>query len=154
MAACLLLLCGCAPETNHRAAARHGALPAGPAADCVAEYSPTTLQRRAFAFDGVIAAIGPARTNRETGVLPLVAATFTVREWFRGGSAPTVTVDLDPPDLVSEDGPPAYEIGSRLLVSGEPRWGGAPLDDAIAWACGFTRYYDSGTAKAWEQAFR
>jgi hypothetical protein len=43
-------------------------------------------------------------------------------------------------------------MGSRLLVSGEPRWGGTPLEDPIAWGCGFTRYYDSGTAKSWKQA--
>ena len=39
--------------------------------------------------------------------------------------------------------------GVRLLVSGQPRWGGAPLDDPIAWPGGFTRLWDKGTADEW-----
>jgi len=34
---------------------------------------------------------------------------------------------------------PSYGVGSRLLVSGEPRWGGGALTNAIAWGCGFTQ---------------
>lgn len=54
----------------------------------------------------------------------------------------------------SEDGPPSYGVGTRLLVSGEPRWGGTdPLRDAFAWGCGFTRYYDAQAATDWTDAF-
>ena len=49
---------------------------------------------------------------------------------------------------------PAYQIGTRLLVSGTPRWGGAPLADPIAWGCGFTRYYSRATAAEWSTATR
>jgi hypothetical protein len=45
-----------------------------------------------------------------------------------------------------------YEVGTRLLVSGEPRWGGAPLDRAIAYGCGgFTRYYEAALAEEWRR---
>ncbi len=40
----------------------------------------------------------------------------------------------------------AYGTGSRLLISGEPQWGSAPLDAPIAWSCGFSRYYAEKTA--------
>jgi hypothetical protein len=54
----------------------------------------------------------------------------------------------------AEGGAPGYRIGTRLLVSGMPRWGGAPLADAIAWGCGFTRYYSPATAAAWATAMK
>ncbi|MET7391920.1 hypothetical protein ABZS66_00265 [Dactylosporangium sp. NPDC005572] len=129
---------------------RTGALPEGGMIDCVEGYSPDAVARRAFAFDGVVVAIGPARSNRPgMGQLDLVAVTFTVGEWFAGGSGPSVTVDMYP--AVDIEGEVAWAIGSRLLVSGGPRWGGAPLDAAIAWPCGFTRYYDPETAKSWRR---
>jgi hypothetical protein len=43
----------------------------------------------------------------------------------------------------------AYGAGSRLLVSGEARWGGSPLEHPIAWGCGFSRNYDPETATTW-----
>jgi hypothetical protein len=119
---------------------------------CVKEYSAATVRDRAFAFDGTITAIGASRTNRPGAALPLVAATFSVNRWFRGGTGPTVTVDIEPGP--GEDPAPAFDVGTRLLVSGEPRWGGAPLNDAIAWSCGFTRPYDKTTADTWREAFR
>jgi hypothetical protein len=57
------------------------------------------------------------------------------------------------PERWIEDSAPAYGIGNRLLVSGMPRRGGAALTDAIAWGCGFTRYYDKATADSWRAAF-
>jgi hypothetical protein len=47
---------------------------------------------------------------------------------------------------------PALAVGDRLLVSGEPRWGGAPTDAPIAWFCGFTRYYGDQLDRAWTAA--
>ncbi len=123
---------------------------------CVEGYSLETLPHRAFAFDGTVTSTGPARTNRPGAELPLVAATFQVHQWFRGGSGASVTVDINRPLPASssstDESPPSYRIGTRLLVSGEPRWGGAPLDAPIAWGCGFTRYYDEQTATEWGNA--
>ena len=69
---------------------------------------------------------------------------FKVHEWFTGGVDPTAVVWV-PANLMP---------GDRLLVSGEPRWGGAPLDDAIAWlGCGgFTTPYSAETAQVWRDA--
>lgn len=44
------------------------------------------------------------------------------------------------------EGDIAYGLGSRLLVSGQPRWGGNALKFPIAWSCGFTRYHDPSSA--------
>lgn len=142
-----------------------GPLNPGAAASCAVEYSPTSVTGRAFAFDGTVTAIGPARSNRASvdlgaareGLAPLdlVAATFSVNQWYRGGSGSTVTVDFTPPEVghVMDESGPSYGVGTRLLVSGESRWGGAALTDAIAWGCGFTRYYDKATADSWRAAF-
>ena len=121
---------------------------------CVESYDGgDSVAGRAFAFDGTVTAIGPARTDREPDSQS-VGVRFEVNEWFAGGSPDTVVVDLTQPDLPGLDEvPPAYGVGTRLLVSGEPRWGGAPLDDPIAWGCGFTRYYDGATANSWRADF-
>lgn len=122
----------------------------GPAVSCVETYSPQTLTNRSLAFDGTVAAVGASISNRpDKGQLELTGVTFTVNTWYRGGTTGEVTVDLPPPASRS------YSVGSRLLVSGEPRWAGEPLDRPIAWtACGgFTRYYDPETAQVWQDAF-
>jgi hypothetical protein len=124
----------------------------GAAASCVEGYNIKTIGNRAFAFDGTIVSIGEGATNKaDKGQLDTAAVTFQVNEWFKGGARETVTVDLmAPASNIAGDETPAYEEGTRLLVSGEPRWGGAPLDDAIAWSCGgFTRYYESAVADDW-----
>jgi hypothetical protein len=135
---------------------RLGALPGSGTASCVEPYNLATVAKRSFAFDGTVTTIGPARTNLPGAELPLAAVTFKVHEWFRGGSGSSVTLDMTPPQPGSgqavTESAPSYGVGTRLLVSGEPRWGGAPLTDAIAWGCGFTRYYDPATAGAWRNA--
>jgi hypothetical protein len=50
-----------------------------------------------------------------------------------------------------EHGPP-YAVGTRLLISGESRWG-AGLSDAVAWGCGFSRYHSTAEASEWRDAF-
>jgi hypothetical protein len=135
---------------------RTGPLPDGKAASCVENYSPAAVARRAFAFDGVVVDIGRSVSDRGgEGDLGLAGVTFEVNEWFSGGSEPTVTVDMQGAGQESagksEVGQP-YGIGSRLLVSGEARWGGPDLASPIAWNCGFTRYYDADTASAWSDA--
>lgn len=134
-----------------------GPLASAAAVRCVERYSPTTVVDRAFAFDGVVTDIGSAESNRpDRGPLDLVGVTFEVIEWFSVGSASTVTIDMESPDRRAprlSESVPSYALGSRLLVSGEPRWGGPPLEDAIAWGCDFTRYHDPGTAESWRMAF-
>ncbi len=135
----------------------HGPLASGAAVSCFKEYSPREVAHRSFAFDGIVTEIGPGTTNREgEGQLRLSSVTFAVNEWFSGGSTESATVDMLPPtpDGTSAETGQSYDVGTRLLVSGEPRWGGVdPLADAIAWdTCGFTRYWDQETADAWRAA--
>ncbi|MDP2773019.1 MAG: hypothetical protein Q8O61_05635 [Nocardioides sp.] len=133
-----------------------GPLPDSGLASCAFEYSSKTLAERAFAFDGTVVSVGPGQTYRPGELRGLVGTTFEVHEWYAGGSGTTVTVDMPPPGSrpTMSDGPPTYEIGSRLLLSGEHRWGKATMDDALAWGCGFTRYYDEATADTWRSATR
>ncbi|MDP9464382.1 MAG: hypothetical protein M3P52_07145, partial [Actinomycetota bacterium] len=114
---------------------------------CVESYNAETLRRRAFAFDGTIISI--AHTLNED---PYVAVSFQVNEWFAGGGPDTITIDMLAP-LRSTLGGPEYDTGSRLLISGEPRFGGAPLDSPNAWMCGFSRPYDTATADTWRDTF-
>lgn len=125
----------------------------GATASCVEGYSTATVGNRAFAFDGTVVAVGPGGTDVSgKGSLDTVAVRFRVHEWFEGGTDETVTVDLmSPTSDLAGDETPAYEDGTRLLVSGEPRWGGPPLHHAIAWSCGFTRYYEATVADAWRR---
>lgn len=135
--------------------AGHGPLPADTSASCVEPYDLTTLKRRAFAFDGTVSRTVPVQLTAKGGGPPLrgyLAVTFTVHEWFRGGDPTTVTVDMLGPTASSVQ-ETSYGIGTRLLVSGEPRWGGSPLQAPVAWGCGFTRHYDQPTAASWHQTF-
>jgi hypothetical protein len=138
--------------------ARTGPVPETASASCAEAYAPQAIAKRAFAFDGTITGTRAGTTNKAgKGALATMAVTFSVNEWWRGGTGGSATVDMMSPggtaQAYDEQGVP-YEVGTRLLVSGEPRWGGQPLDDAIAWGCGFTRYYDEGTAASWRSATR
>jgi hypothetical protein len=122
---------------------------------CIEEYSPGTLVQRSFAFDGTVASIElrsdshlPSEDNQVHWV------TFAVNRWFRGGSVSQVGVWIDSLNLETSVGTIEAEPGTRLLVAGEPRWGGEPLQDPIAWPCGFTQPWTPGTAADWEAAFR
>ncbi len=128
-----------------------GALFANSAASCAQGYSLANLRQRAFAFDGTVTRIGKPTTNRAgQPALDLAGVTFSIHHWYRGGNAPYATIDMPTPDSgTSAEGQSPYSVGTRLLVSGEPRWGGAPLHDPIAFGCGFTRYWDRATATAW-----
>lgn len=157
-----LLLAGCADEAqvapgdqDPPATETEGeAVSMGGAASCVEEYSAQALTGRDFAFDGTVEAVGADASSAQEGDADgSVPVTFTVAEWFAGGEGDRVTVDMPAPGIVSSDGGIAYEAGARLLVSGEPRFGGEPLDEAVAWGCGFTRAYDEPTAAEWRAAF-
>ncbi len=152
------------PSTRHvdvdaEADTRTGALRGDAAGSCVEEYNPQTLATRAFAFDGVVVDILPGRTNGPGGgALDLRAVTFDVEEWFSGDGEDQVTVEMYAPAVApsatrTDETTPSYELGTRLLVSGEPRWGGDPLEEGIAWGCGFTRYHDPAAAGTWREAF-
>lgn len=127
----------------------------GATASCVEAYSATTIGNRDFAFDGTVVAVAAGASSAPgQGGLDTAAVTFRVNEWFKGGTDDTVSVDMAAPtNSVGQDQVPSYEQGTRLLVSGEPRWGGEPLDDPIAWTCGgFTRYYEEAVAEEWRGA--
>ena len=110
-------------------------------------------QARAFAFDGTVVSIGERPTGTEEAD-PYVPVNFTVSQWFRGGNGDKVTVAMFPPVVHTSADNASYAVGSRLLVSGEDRWGSSRLDNPIAWACGFTRWYNRTDAQTWKQAFR
>lgn len=113
---------------------------------CVSVFSLSGLSDRPFAFDGtvveVIDEVDPQYPVEEGAQTAQPRALFEVNEWFAGVTADTVLVwlqrDVDP--------------GQRLLVSGQPRWGGEPLDDAIQWECGWTVEHSPDEANAWRDA--
>jgi hypothetical protein len=112
---------------------------AATAASCAFELSDAELAARSWAFDGTVIAIAD-RT-----------ATFSVNQWYKGGEQDEVTVDYEQGTL-SEFAPPVV-AGARMLVTGEPRWGGQPLDDPVAWGCGFTQPWSSDGATQWAVVF-
>lgn len=120
-----------------------------PISSCAVEYSPETLSARSWAFDGTLIAVGNVGDS-QLGAVP--SATFNVNTWYRGGSTPQVTVQFET-GMISEF-VPEVTTGTRLLVSGEPRWGGQPLDDAVAWGCGFTQPWTAAAAQQWTDAIR
>jgi hypothetical protein len=120
--------------------------PASSGASCVETFSLGGLTGRAFAFDGTVVEVtrelDPKLEDDGSGDQEQRRARFAVAEWFSGGTGDSVVVWLQR-DVV---------VGDRLLVSGEPRWGGAPLDDAIQWECGWTVEHSTSEADAWRGA--
>ena len=151
VAAAALVLTGCAggttkPEPEPPASVPAATAPASAsAASCVTSYSPATLAERAFAFDGTIREVEQATDPRGPAHDPITTrATFDVHAWYAGGHLDTVQVWLQR----------SAAKGDRLLVAGEPRWGGEPLDDPIAWECGFTTEYSLERARTWADAHK
>lgn len=130
----------------------------GPAAasySCVQTYNPDTLIERSFAFDGTVVSIDLRTEPRlPEGEDEIPWVTFEVNRWFRAGSARQIGVWIDNLNIETSAGTIEAEPGARLLVAGEPRWGGDPLEDPIAWACGFTQRWTPEAAAEWEAAFR
>ncbi|MEV0795754.1 hypothetical protein [Kribbella sp. NPDC050459] len=123
----------------------------GIAGSCAVGYSPAELKKRAFAFDGTV----EKAVRAPDAAFPSYLLTFTVHEWFKPvGGGRTVTVRTATPPQgsgyqVSVDFPD-YTVGRRLLIAGEPQWGGAdPLKDPYAFGCGFSRAYAPGDAATW-----
>ena len=124
------------------AGAGGGPSPGRGVGSCAFAPLPDRLNHNDFAFDGTVAAIAARHPTDRT-----IPVTFTVHEWFKGGSGATRTIDLVPPNDPFVD-TPAYGVGARLLVSGVYRRDGA-ITRLEGWACGFTRYYDEATATQW-----
>jgi hypothetical protein len=135
---------GAAAEEDGEGAVASDAAASGES--CVTAFSLKELAERAFAFDGTVVEVtsenDPQLKDDGSGIRPQPRALFEVSEWFAGGSDTTVWVWLQREVVV----------GDRLLVSGQPRWGGEPLDDAIQWECGFTLEYSDDDASDWRDA--
>ena len=125
----------------------------GVAASCVSMFSPAELKKRAYAFDGTVLKI--VEQGDKPGPGPVYLLTLQVHEWFKpaDGAGTATVLTFNPPEgsgyQVSVDFPD-YTVGSRLLITGEPRWGGSnPLKDAVAFGCGFSRAYTPADAATW-----
>lgn len=110
-----------------------GGEPIAGAAMCAEFYDLGTLQDRDVAFDGTLTSASGDQV------------TFTVHNWYKGGSADTVTLQAEglAPGTITSLGA-SLELDQRYLVSGS---GGH------VWACGFTMTYDTGIANDWASAF-
>lgn len=130
---------------------RTGQVPDAPLADCEPPRSSSDIGRRSFGFDGTVISITTPSSTSENSPLRYATVAFKVNEWFKGGEAKSTAVIMAAPlasrEIRGESGP-AYEVGSRLLVSGERRG-----DSLVAWGCGYTLYYSSTTATSWRTAF-
>lgn len=147
-----LLLSACTGDSDPIQPATSVELARSGTNDCVERYGLDTLRNRAFAFDGIVKVIEPA-TNSDPEDVSYPQVTLEVGEWFRASGPDVVTVSMNLP-WETRDGTPDYSVGSRLLLSGEARWGGDPLDEPIVWSCGFSRTYDVDTATAWREALQ
>jgi hypothetical protein len=121
--------------------------------DCgVPSNVPRFLASADFAFDGSVSAIrhGSADTSM-VGAAEPDTVTFTVHEWFRGGTGdatvtlafPRATPVSDRPDETTLN----YGLGTRILVRGEiPPGGTFPDQVQIGEICGPSNYYDATAA--------
>ena len=118
---------------------KSGAVTSGQSLSCVAAYSPEELAQRDWAADVTVTGIKLAGPDAEV--------TLRVDRWFHGGATDELMASMSSP-WVEEDQPPAYGIGTRLLVSGSNEGG-----HYRGWPCGFSRYYSQKTAAAWARVF-
>ena len=100
---------------------------------CVESYSIRTLPNRELAFDGTVGAVNG------------VEVTFTVNNWYKGGTESTVTLDGTGMvgGAITSAGGLTLNIGERYLVAG---------DGGFVWSCGFTQPYEPGIAQQWSDA--
>jgi hypothetical protein len=151
-----LLVGGCGRAGDEKPAPRDAEeAPVTLAQSCVETYNSENLSGRSFAFDGTVLSIELRRDPRlPAGEDRVPWATFKVNRWFRGGAAPEIGVWIENLNAETSAGTIEAEAGTRLLVAGEPRWGGGPLEDPFAWACGFTQPWTAEAAAEWEAAFQ
>ncbi|MBA3945842.1 MAG: hypothetical protein H0X37_14900 [Herpetosiphonaceae bacterium] len=128
---------------------------------CAQIYSLQTLVQRTFAFDGTVKSIesrlDPSLSNEPGDPPPRTPwVTFTVNHWYKGGTGSETSLWMYVA-IMSEDGKTfrsysdgiAAQVGTRLLVTGEPRGSEPVPSQRIAWTCGFTQPYTSRTAAEW-----
>ena len=109
--------------------------PGGPSVgSCVESYDLATLKHREVAFDGTVTKIEGTQV------------TFSVIEWFKGGSQASVTLDGNGMSggVITSAGGPTLTAGQRFLVAG---------DGGFAWSCGFTQAYQPIVAGQWRTTF-
>jgi hypothetical protein len=109
---------------------------------CVEHYSPSTLQNRSWAFEGVITAVeGPADPTGEDSGQGASTVTFEVDRWFWGGSGEQIPLrtSASPSSVGDVDD----SVGAHLLVSG---------DEDFMWPCGFTRPFTEVALEEFEAA--
>ncbi|QDP97371.1 hypothetical protein FOE78_16875 [Microlunatus elymi] len=116
-----------------------GVVGTGQSLSCVDSYGLDSLVHRDWAADGTITKLRISGDDAN--------ATVRVEHWYRGGTGTRINIQIASP-WVDEDRPPAYGVGTRLLLSG-----GTDQAGYHAWSCGFTRYYDPTTAGRWAEAF-
>lgn len=123
------------------------ALPTGPvegttSAFCEKNYGVTSLREVDFALSGTVRSVAIPSDPHD-----LLAVTFSIDEWYRGGDSESVVVQMPYPagEGNSADFLSVYNEGYQLLVSGEIQGG-----RLMSWSCGFTRYFDSSTANLWQ----
>jgi hypothetical protein len=101
--------------------------------DCVEPCNTDTITNRAFAVDGTIAHVADGSVDPRS--FAYVDVTFDVHEWFRGGGTTRVIIQMNLPvgePSVGDRYDGYYKTSDRLPVMGAVRWGGEPLDNAIA----------------------
>ena len=90
------------------------------------------LGNQETAFDGTVSAITDG------------TVTLDVTEWYRGGSADQVTVDVPPTDMQALVGAADFQTGQRYLVS---------ANGGFVTVCGFTAPYSDDLAALYAEAF-
>lgn len=118
-------------------------------ARCVETFSPSNLAQRGFAFDGTVTQVSKSPPDSDL----YVDVTFSIHEWYRPDGPSELTIEMVRADAAASVEGASYEVGSRLLVSGESRWGESGLRDLIAWGCGFSQIYSTEQATVWRSAF-
>ena len=109
------------------------------AGSCVEQYSAESLEKRDYAFDGIVTRINKGSETDADRV------TFDVKEWFKGGSGTTATRRASGFTATTSAGGSPHSVGERLLVAG---------DEDFVWECGFTQPYRPAVADEWRNAFK
>lgn len=119
-----------APSGDPGIGTGNGAAGGGGMASCLA-YDPAILPTFDVVFDGTVAAVDGDQV------------TFDVNEGWKGASD-SITLTAPAADIALTGPIPAFEVGSRYLVTAA----GSTIN-----ACGFSLAYDADTAASWAAAF-
>ena len=142
LAAAFLASCDVA-EPSSGPSPRSGPLPAAPGEGCPGADDEAGLSARAVAVDATVESV--RRHGRRVGL--------HVTEWLRGGSAEALEVaGLGDPGSETDPAPasgPAYDVGTRLLISGQYAADGS----LVVPHCGSTRYWTREELATWREIF-